>query len=102
MVLADGGGEPLMTDTLLSTLTYLATAFVAAVIGHYFTARHYRNRKVYEFAERRLDELYDPLCSCLGQLRADGELKVAIFQAKDAAWKEKCERRRFNEVASCK
>jgi hypothetical protein len=82
-----------MPDTLLSTLPHIITA-VAAWTGHYFeTARHYRNRKAYEFAERRLNELYGPLCSRLGQLKADGELKVAIFQAKDAAWKEKCKRK---------
>jgi len=81
-------------ETLLSILKYIGTGFFAALIGHYFTARHYRKRKTYEFAERRLDELYGPLCSRLGQLRADGKLKVEIFRAKNEAWKDKCERAR--------
>lgn len=82
----------MVLDALVWVLKYVAPAFVAAWIGHYFTARHYRKRKTYEFAQRRLDELYGPLYSCLGQLRADAKLRVAIFRAKDAAWKEKCKR----------
>jgi hypothetical protein len=80
-------------DILVSVLTYVIPVSAAAWIGHYFTARHYKKAKTYEFTERRLEELYGPLCSRLEQLRSDGNLKVAIYQAKDAAWKEKCARR---------
>lgn len=81
-----------MPDALLSTLTHFVTALLAALTGRYFAARHYTRRKTHEFAERRLADLYGPLCSRLMKLKADGALKVAIFQAKNEAWKDKCER----------
>ena len=79
-------------DSVVSILSYVATASFAAGIGHLFTARHYRKQKRYEFSERRLNELYAPLLSRIEQLRSDGKLRVDIFHAKDEAWQEKCKR----------
>jgi len=73
-------------------LKYIGPAVLATLITHYLTARHYRARKTYEFAERRLDELYGPLCSRLKQLKANGELSVAISQARHEAWQDECKR----------
>jgi hypothetical protein len=68
----------------------LLSAPLGAAISYFFTARHFRNRKAYEFAERRLVELYGPLCSRMERLRADGKLGLAISTARNEAWKEKC------------
>lgn len=79
-------------ESVVSILSYVATASFAAGIGYLFTARHYRKQKRYEFSERRLNELYAPLLSRIEQLRSDGQLRVDMFRAKDEAWKEKCKR----------
>jgi hypothetical protein len=80
-------------ELVIEALRYIGPAFAGAGITYFFTGRRYKKQEVYDFTKRRLNELYGPLCSRLGQLRASGKMKVAIFQAKDAAWKEKCERR---------
>lgn len=87
-----------MLDVLMSALKYIGTAFLAALIAHYFTARHYRERKIYEFEERRLDELYGPLCSRLEQLKGVREsgvkgvrgqvLQINISHARIRIWQD--------------
>ena len=84
--------EAQVRDIMMSVLTYVVPTLASAGITYFFTARHYRRRKKYEFAERRLNELYGPLCSHVGQLKADSGLRVAIFQAKNEAWQDKCKR----------
>lgn len=79
-------------DIMISALKYVGPVLASGGITYFFTARHYRKQRTYEFAERRLNELYGPLSSCVGQLAADGRLKLAIYEAKDEAWKDKCKR----------
>jgi len=86
------GGEVAVSESVVSILSYLATASFAAGVGHFFTARHYRNKKRYEFSERRLNELYGPLLSRIEQLGADGRLRFEISQARSDAWKDNCDR----------
>ena len=79
-------------DTVVSILSYLATASFAAGIGYFFTARHYQKQKRHEFSERRLNEFYAPLLSRIKQLRSDGKLRVDISRARNEAWKGTCAR----------
>jgi hypothetical protein len=77
-----------------SLLAALLSAPLGAALGSAFTAWHFRKRKAYEFTERRLTELYGPLCSRIERLKADGKLKLAISSARGEAWKDKCSRAR--------
>ena len=69
----------------------IVTAILSAWLTYYFTARHFRKQKWFEFDQRRLDEFYGPILNLIKQVRANTENSVKVSDASNQAWREICE-----------
>lgn len=69
----------------------IVAVILSAWLTYYFTARHFRKQKWFEFDQRRLDEFYGPMLNLIKLVGANTEHSVKVTDASNQAWREICE-----------
>ena len=70
----------------------IVTIILSVWLTYYFTAKHFRKQKWYEFDQRRLDEFYGPMLGLIKQGIANTELNIKVSDVSNQAWRDICER----------
>jgi len=70
----------------------IVIAILTSWLTYYFTARHFRKQKWFEYDQRRLNEFYGPMLNLINQVRANTKTSVRVSDASNQAWREICER----------
>lgn len=79
-----------LLPTFPSMLFSIGSVVLTGTVTYFFTARHFKKRKWYEFDEKRLNEFYGPLVGRWKIIEADNQVRLKVSAANDASWKEIC------------